>query len=229
MATGWSYECGITAIGIPDREAARRCSSMFAQVASVPCARSEGGPRHRPDDRQEARRDCTAARITAAKVGGTGKGSTFIVRLPLPVKSAPQRAPESADPSKPEAATTLRILVVDDNWDSAESLATLLELKQHEIRTAHDGPEALRVLQAFHPDVALLDIGLPGMNGYELARRIRENGAFREMTLVALTGWGQDEDRRRTKEAGFDHHLVKLAEPEAVEQVLRAVVRPGSG
>jgi CheY-like chemotaxis protein len=102
-----------------------------------------------------------------------------------------------------------RILVVDDNRDSATSLAMLLRITGNETRTAHDGIEALAAAEAFVPEVVLLDIGLPRMNGLEVCRRIRERPWGKEMVLVALTGWGQDEDRRKSHEAGFNHHMVK--------------------
>lgn len=102
-----------------------------------------------------------------------------------------------------------RILVVDDNQDGAESVALLLGLRGHEVRVAFDGAEGLRAFDAFAPQVVLLDIGMPGMTGYEVARRLRAAPASRGVLLVAMTGSGQDEDRRRSREAGFDHHLVK--------------------
>jgi CheY-like chemotaxis protein len=111
-----------------------------------------------------------------------------------------------------------RILVVDDSQDSAESLALLLELHGHEVRTAFAGPAALETASAFCPDVVLLDIGLPGMDGYEVARRLRaEHGGCR---LIALTGYGRDDDRRRSREAGFDHHLVKPVDLEELTRLL---------
>ena len=116
-----------------------------------------------------------------------------------------------------------RILVVDDIPDAAESLALLLRVEGHEVRTAHDGPNALEVVGAFRPEVALLDIGLPRMDGYELARRLRGVPGLEATLLVALTGYGQEEDRRKSMEAGFDGHLVKPADPAA----LRAL--PGIG
>ena len=104
---------------------------------------------------------------------------------------------------------TRRILVVDDNHDSAESLAMLLSITGHETFTAHDGAAALDAAARHRPDVVLLDIGLPTLNGYEVCRRIREEPWGKEMVLIALTGWGQEEDRRKSHEAGFDGHLVK--------------------
>jgi CheY-like chemotaxis protein len=113
-----------------------------------------------------------------------------------------------------------RILVVDDNQDQAQSLAPLLKLIGHEVHIAFD-EDALQAAIADHPDMALIDIGLPAMNGYELARRIRARPQLANMVLVAQTGWGQDEDRRRSKEAGFDVHLVKPVMPDTLKEILR--------
>src|SRR6202521_579975 len=143
-----------------------------------------------------------------ARSGGVGQGSEFVVRLPLLSGSPPTLSPESSD-VKLVATVQRRILIVDDNQDSAESLATLLKLTGHEVHIAHDGLEAVEEAAAFQPQVVLLDIGLPGINGYEAARRIREQQRSKALTLVALTGWGQEEDRRRSEEAGFDAHMVK--------------------
>ena len=138
---------------------------------------------------------------------GVGHGSEFVVRLPvLAVTPEPPPAPAAAASA---TATTRRILVVDDNRDSAESLADLLELTGNVTRTAHDGVEAVEAAASFRPNLVLLDLGLPKMNGYEAARTIRNQSWGKAMVLVALTGWGQDEDRRKTKEGGFDAHLVK--------------------
>jgi CheY-like chemotaxis protein/anti-sigma regulatory factor (Ser/Thr protein kinase) len=150
---------------------------------------------------------------------GVGRGSTFTVRLPLPL--APRRASslaseQSIEQVRPEAR---RVLVVDDNRDSAESLALLLGLDGHSIRRAHGGEEALIVAEEFKPDMVLLDIGMPGMNGYEVARRLRTQDWARETTLVAITGWGQAEDKRRASEAGFDHHLVKPVDLQALARL----------
>lgn len=161
----------------------------------------------------------------SARSEGAGRGSTLIVRLPL---ARPATAGEGSVATAPAAPSSsrLNVLVVDDNQDSAESLAILLGLKGHEVRTAHDGPEALRTLESFRPHLVLLDLGLPGMSGFEVARRIRSSAGLRDVRLAALTGWGQEEDRRRTREAGFDHHLVKPADPEAVEAVLATLLHP---
>jgi len=113
-----------------------------------------------------------------------------------------------------------RILVVDDNTDAVESLAFLLELEGHDVRTALDGPAALDLASEFRPQAVLLDIGLPGMDGYEVARRLRERPETREALIIAITGYGQQEDRALTKAAGFDHHLVKPVDPEELGALL---------
>jgi PAS domain S-box-containing protein len=156
-----------------------------------------------------------------AESPGVGQGSTFTVRLPLgEAPSAPIAAQMTTEPE----LRSLHVLVCDDNIDAAESLATLLRLMGHTAHTTHDGPTALAVACEQHADVALLDIGLPrGMDGYELARRIREEGKQPVPMLVALTGFGQDEDRQRATAAGFDVHLVKPAAPEAILDLLRSV------
>jgi signal transduction histidine kinase len=153
-----------------------------------------------------------------ARSEGPGKGSEFAVTLPL----LPPREPDGrlGPRGQPRQVASRRVLVVDDNVDAAESLALLLRLGGHEARVAHDGPSALMLAEAEPPEVAFLDIGMPGMDGYELARRLREQPALRGVLLVALTGWGQDEDRRRTREAGFDAHEVKPVSPEALEELL---------
>jgi CheY-like chemotaxis protein/two-component sensor histidine kinase len=144
-----------------------------------------------------------------ARSGGEGKGSQFIVRLP--VSTEPGKAlPAAKVPHEP--ARTYRILVVDDNRDAATSLATLLQMTGHESFAAFDGPTALEAMERHRPDVVLLDIGLPGVSGYEVCRRVRAQPWGGEITCIALTGWGQAEDRRRTEEAGFDSHLVKPVE-----------------
>jgi CheY-like chemotaxis protein len=117
-------------------------------------------------------------------------------------------------------------MVVDDNQDAADSLAMLLRLQGHEVRVAYSGMAALEMTKTYTPDVVFMDIGMPGMDGYEAARRIRELPGLGKVVLAALTGWGQKEDRRRTAEAGFNHHLVKPPEPKAVESVLAELKRP---
>ncbi|MEP6802029.1 MAG: PAS domain S-box protein [Acidobacteriota bacterium] len=149
---------------------------------------------------------------------GRGLGSEIVVRLPALTAGAEA----VASPAAPLAdSRTLRILVVDDSVDSAEGLARLLEMTGHAVRTAYDGPAALEAALTFRPAVVVLDIGLPGMDGYEVARRLREQPEFKETLLVALTGYGHEEDRRRTAEAGFRHHLVKPVRAEALLALLR--------
>lgn len=118
----------------------------------------------------------------------------------------------------------VRVLVVDDNEDAANSLATLLEVMGHTVRTAYDGPEAIVAADEFVPAVALLDIGLPRLSGYDIARHLRQRRGA-EVVLVAITGWGQEEDRRRAKEAGFDHHFTKPADFDALLSLIDACPR----
>jgi PAS domain S-box-containing protein len=138
---------------------------------------------------------------------GAGQGSEFVVRLPIIVKT--RKPPPEPTVSEPTTTIARRILVVDDNRVSAESLARLLKLTGNETHTAYDGLEAVEAAATLRPDVVLLDIGLPKLNGYEAARKIREEPWGKKMVLVALTGWGQDEDRQKSREAGFNGHMVK--------------------
>lgn len=153
-----------------------------------------------------------------ARSEGPNKGSEFVVRLPLVIR------PPIETPSHDGAAVKRlrhgRILVVDDNKDSADSLAMLLRLKGNDIRTAHDGVEALEVADTFHPETVLLDIGLPKLNGYDVARRIRQQPWGQDVLLIALTGWGKDEDRLLAQEAGFNFHIVKPVDLAALEELL---------
>jgi signal transduction histidine kinase/PAS domain-containing protein/ActR/RegA family two-component response regulator len=150
---------------------------------------------------------------------GVGRGSEFVACLPALVESAQPPPPEPSN-SKPPAVTSRRILVVDDNRDSATSLAMLLKLTGNETHTAYDGEEAVEAAATFRPDVVLLDIGLPKLNGYEAGRRIREQRWSKGIVLVAVTGWGQEEDRQRSRDAGFDGHLVKPVDLAALETLL---------
>ena len=151
---------------------------------------------------------------------GVGKGSEFVVRLPAverPVsESAAKPVVEEEGGSPPR-----RILLADDNVDFANSLAALLAARGHDVRVAHDGAEALRAVEEFTPDFVFLDIGMPKVHGYEVARRLREKPATATCVIVALTGWGQEDDRRRAREAGFDRHLVKPVDPLDIEAILR--------
>jgi signal transduction histidine kinase/response regulator RpfG family c-di-GMP phosphodiesterase len=158
-----------------------------------------------------------------AQSAGSGKGSEFSVRLPA-VDGPTQRPRESdGNGAMSKAGPKCRILVADDLRDAVESLAMMLRLAGHDIQTAHDGLEAIQAAADFRPDVALLDIGMPRMNGYETAQSIRQHPWGKSMVLVALTGWGQEEDKRRATEAGFDHHLTKPVGPDALEKLLAAV------
>ena len=150
---------------------------------------------------------------------GPGTGSEFVVRLPALIAAGrwPQHDGEGGAPI---ACSRYRILVVDDNQDGADSLAMMLRILGHETRTAYDGLEALDVAQALHPNVVLLDLGLPRLNGYDVARRIRAQPWGEGMVLIAQTGWGQEEDRSRSKEAGFNFHMVKPIDPAALEKLL---------
>ncbi len=119
-----------------------------------------------------------------------------------------------------------RVLVVDDNADATRTLGLLLKLSGHEVRVAGDGPEALQAAPEFRPEIVLLDIGLPGMNGYEVARRLRDMPELKGAVLVAQTGWGQEEDRRRSSEAGIDHHLVKPVDLDLLQSILDGQAAP---
>ena len=155
-----------------------------------------------------------------ARSEGSGTGAEFVLRLPLAEGPAARSAAGQAGaPRLPPR----RVLVVDDNRDAAESLGALLELLGAEVRLAHAGPDALEVAHAYDPSVVLLDIGMPGMDGYEVARRLRAQQNGKRVSIVALTGWGQDDDRRRTSEAGFDHHLVKPAEIAQLQSLLASL------
>jgi CheY-like chemotaxis protein len=153
---------------------------------------------------------------------GPGKGSEFVVRLPAlsPRQPVPDARAVGAGGESVGTAPQRRILVVDDNVDAAESLALLLRLEGHDVRVAHDGPTALAAVEDEPPALVFLDIGMPVMNGYDVARRLRQRPGLGNLLLVAMTGWGQEEDRRRSLEAGFDHHLVKPVEPDALHRLL---------
>lgn len=157
---------------------------------------------------------------------GLGQGATFSVRLPLLAASlnGDRLLPNVAAPGAETNAH--RVLVVDDNKDAAETLCMLLQLTGHEVRSAHNGPDALAACDAFAPDIVFLDISLPGMSGYDVARSLRAHAQHREVTLVALTGWGTEEDRNQARSAGFDHHLKKPFDLEKMEVLLRKAAPP---
>jgi signal transduction histidine kinase len=173
-----------------------------------------------------------------ARSDGLGKGSEFSIRLPLFIPETVESGQplqqlsaleQSMTNAEGPARTQRRILVADDNNDALESLATLLQLSGHEVYTAANGAMALESAEQHRPEVALLDIGMPKMDGYEVARRIRAQPWGQRMTLVALTGWGQDSDRRRSQEAGFDSHLVKPLDLDKLTELLAALPVAGAG
>ena len=210
-------------IGI-DAEQLPRLFEMFAQV----------------DTSLERSRDGLGIGLTLVKTlvemhGGTvdvhseglGRGSEFAVRMPVLV-GTPEPLPQAAA-SEPMSAARRRVLIVDDNGDGAESLAMLLELGGHETHQAHDGVQAIEAAERLRPDAVLLDIGLPRLNGYEVCRRIREEPWGKSMVLVALTGWGQEEDRHRSEEAGFDAHMIKPVDHDVLMKLLASLPSGGDG
>ena len=163
-----------------------------------------------------------------ARSEGLGRGSEFIVRLPVAREAPPIRTRER-DSGDGHAAPRRRVLIADDNRDSADSLAIMLSLMGHETQATYDGATVIEKAEAYNPDVILLDLGMPVIDGYEAARRIREQGWSNGVVLVALTGWGQEEDRVRAREAGFNFHLTKPANPHALGELLGATApRPNS-
>jgi CheY-like chemotaxis protein len=153
--------------------------------------------------------------LPAAEMAANGIGA---MRAPGPQMAAHDDAGSSG------SGATQKILVVDDNQDAADTLAMLLEfMGGAEVRVVNSGQAALDVMGGFHPDVVLLDIGMPGMDGHEVARRVRQQPQFASTRLVALTGWGQDEDRRRTQESGFDHHLTKPVDIASLQALLSSL------
>lgn len=157
-----------------------------------------------------------------AHSAGAGKGSEFVVRLP---RTSSERANDAPPQLRSTAATALRVLVVDDHPDASESMAALMQSAGHQPTIAHDGPTAIAIARRFRPDVILLDIGLPGMNGFEVARALRAAPETSACVLIAVSGYGQAEDHRRSREVGFDHHLVKPADFSALERILDSIRR----
>ncbi len=155
-----------------------------------------------------------------AKSEGPGKGAEFVIRMPLMRKSARKEAEQRAAAQSRAEASARRVLVVDDNVDAADMLRALLEGLGHEVRAVHSGIEALALAETYKPDVVLLDLGMPGMSGHEVARRLRQKRQGAEPLIVAVTGWGKPEDRARAREAGVDVHLVKPVEEEELREVL---------
>lgn len=164
---------------------------------------------------------------TVAVSNRAAGGSEFVVRLPaMPLALHPRpRLPPGDAPQAPQNTAGCKVLAVDDNVDAVDSLALLLKLSGHEVRTAYDGASVLSAALAMRPDVVLLDIGLPGLTGYEVARQLRQQPELQDTVLVALTGYGRESDRQRSRDAGFAHHLVKPASVGEVQKILEAVAR----
>lgn len=156
-----------------------------------------------------------------ARSDGGGQGSEFIVHLPI--LSTPAVAAPPATDIAPAPAAERRILIVDDNTDSAESLSMLLEITGNKTYLAHDGVAAIEAIEQHRPEVVLLDIGLPKLDGHEVCRRVREQPWGKDILMIALTGWGQEDDRRKSEEAGFNGHLVKPVDYDKLRELLQSV------
>jgi PAS domain S-box-containing protein len=208
-----------TGLGIP-KEALENVFAMFSQVKGTH-DRSEGGL----GIGLSLSRGLVQLHggTIEAKSAGPGQGSEFIVRLPRKVRA--QTPVKQITGGTARKAPSRRVLVADDNRDAAESLAMLLSLEGHTVETVHDGHAALEAIESFKPEIALLDIGMPGLNGYELAKQIRKGPLGTTVTLVAVTGWGQDNDKARALAAGFNHHFTKPVEPERLIELLRSEMK----
>ncbi len=215
-----------TGIGIPE-DLKARIFEMFEQGGSLPEHGSSG-----------LGVGLTLVRSLVHMHGGTvevasegpGRGSEFVVRLPAADPTTPLPRSENGDGEKGarRSRSPSKVLVVDDNRDQAQTLGKLLSLMGHEVRLAYDGEQALKEASDFLPDVALVDIGLPKINGFEIAKTMRKDRRFKNTILVAQTGWGQEHDRQRSKEAGFHHHLVKPAELSELSEILAHPADRGS-
>jgi signal transduction histidine kinase/ActR/RegA family two-component response regulator len=202
-------------IGIPP-ESLHGIFEMFSQVAGA-AGRSEGGlgiGLALVNGLTELHGGTVEARSE-----GLGHGSEFIVKLPIVARDAVTTPTPDAQAHAPISS---RVLVADDNRDAADSLAMILEMAGHDVRVVHDGLSAVSVAHSFRPDAALLDIGMPQLNGYEVARALRKEPWGAGITLIALTGWGQESDRQKAMDAGFDRHLTKPIDPDALETLLRS-------
>jgi PAS domain S-box-containing protein len=215
---GGDIEIGVvdTGIGIP-AAALRSVFDMFAQVKTAQ-DRSEGGLGIGLS-LSKALVELHGGTIKASSAG-LGHGSKFTVRLPLRSLGVPAQTAGIRELAGPVAGR--RVLIADDNRDAAESLAMLLSLEGHEVTVVHDGQQALAAFQTVQPEFALLDIGMPVVSGYDVARRVRQSSLGRAVTLIAITGWGQDGDKARALAAGFNHHFTKPIEPELLSDLLRA-------
>ena len=206
-----------TGIGIP-REMLGKVFDMFTQVEQS-VDRSQGGLGIGLTlvERLVALHGGTVE----ARSAGPGQGSEFVVRLPQQAE-APAPVRVAVLPESPRPVAKRRILVADDNRDAADSLAYMLRIAGHDVRTAYDGQQAIDVAETFRPALALVDIGMPRLNGYETARRLRKTSFGDGLVLIALTGWGQPDDRSRSVAAGFNHHVVKPLDPSMLERLLAA-------
>jgi len=206
-----------TGIGI-DAQHMPRIFEMFGQLESA---------LNRPESGQGIGLSLTKGLVELhggtilARSAGVGLGSEFEVRLPLARPMSDAGGPGDEGVPMSQAASRLRVLIADDLRDAADSLAALLADMGHDVNVAYDGEQALQLAEALQPDVALLDLGMPKADGYAVCRRIRESTWGAGMTLIAQTGWGQDDDFRQTREAGFDHHVVKPIDPDAVAALFR--------
>jgi signal transduction histidine kinase/CheY-like chemotaxis protein len=206
-----------TGIGIP-RGMLDRIFDMFAQVNN-PLLRSQEGLGIGLNLVQSLVQ--MHGGTVEAHSEGLGMGSEFIVRLPRAVpQSEGVYPPELADSPETHTGSACRILCVDDNRDSANSLAMMLKFLGADVHTAYDGHSALDAIKICRPSIILMDLGMPGMDGCEVARLIRQDPEYKNVLLIAMTGWGQEEDRRRSREAGFDHHLVKPVDLSALQALL---------
>ncbi|MCB0322596.1 MAG: PAS domain-containing protein [Bdellovibrionales bacterium] len=202
-------------IGIPNRER-ERIFEMFAQVERSPQELSSGLGIGLTLVKSLVEMHRGQIEVTSA---GPALGSEFRLRLPILVRIASPQRTDHREKQEPETQKR-KLLVVDDNRDAALSLSMLLEMLGNDVRTAYDGVEALDVAREFQPEFVLLDLGMPKLNGYETAKRLRNTPWGQRMVLIALTGWGQEDDRRRTRDAGFDHHLVKPAHPDVLQRII---------
>ncbi|MEJ8835902.1 hybrid sensor histidine kinase/response regulator [Ramlibacter sp. AN1133] len=212
-----------TGVGI-DADAIPKVFEMFAQVPSS-AAKPQGGLGIGLSLVQSL--VALHGGSVSATSPGAGRGSTFTVRLPL--AAAESTGMEAQSAGAPATSGQLQVMVVDDNTDAAESLGVLLDIEGHAAHIAHNGAEALQIAKEHPLDVVFLDIGLPDMSGYDVARRLRMLPGLQQTMLIALTGWGTQDDRQRTREAGFDRHLTKPAELPAVEELLRAAAQAKRG
>jgi signal transduction histidine kinase/ActR/RegA family two-component response regulator len=160
-----------------------------------------------------------------AQSEGPGMGSEFVLRLPIVIEQPAQMPADAVRAQPASCAAPLRVLVVDDNHDSADSLGLLLQRVGHDVRTAYDGRQAVLTAEAFRPDAVLLDIGMPIMHGYDAARTIRQTAWGKHMLLIAMTGWGEEGDRDLSERAGFDRHLIKPLDPAALMRILASAAR----